>query len=305
MPRALALPGQAARRALGVVKQREFPWLNAATEKQLRGATTREQWIDRVANATSYNQRDCDELAERIFKTRLRCYEDRVTTELRRTGALKPGDRWRLSPDAKLRTELLQESHTQVGRIAETYDRDRGAWAERMKSERRAQNRYGVAKDFDDWNEGRAAWKAKQIEDTESMLADMRAGDDLYSQSGIADPKRDKSWYWQTTASGLGGLVRKTRARGAGRGRKSGKTKAASGPCERCLKMQGGNPYTKMKLIERAQALGAIDPKHFVMHPNERCTVLFKPGGQALRTKANRDKAAKWAARYGEIERAA
>jgi len=305
MPRAVPLPGQGTRRALGAVQQREFPWLNAATEKKLRGATTREQWIDRVANATSYNQRDSDELAERIFKTRLRCYEDRVTTELRRTGVLKPGDRWRLSPDAKLRTELLDESHQQVERISATYDRDRGAWAKRMKGQRVRQNRYGVAKDFDEWNERRAAWKAKQIEDTESMLADMRAGDDLYSKSGIADPKRDKSWYWQTTASRAGGLVRKTRARGAGRGRKSGKTKAAEGPCARCLRVQAGNPYTRKALIQRAKDLGAIDPKHFVMHPNERCTVLFKPGGQALRTKANRAKAEKWAARYGEIERAA
>ena len=137
------------------------------------------------------------------------------------------------------------------------------------------------------------------------MLADMRAGDDLYSKSGIADPKKDKAWYWQTTASGVGGLVRKTRARGGGRGRKAGKTKAAEGPCVRCLQMQASNPYTKTKLIERAQALGATDPKHFVMHPNERCTVLFMPGGQVLRTKANKAKAEKWAARYGEIERAA
>lgn len=305
MPRAVPLPGQGTRRALGVVQQREFPWLNAATEKKLRGATTRADWIDQVARATSYNQRDRDELAECIFKTRLRCYEDRVTTELRRTGVLKPGDRWRLSPDADLRKELLQESHQQIERISATYDRDRTAWAERAKQQRLRQNRYGVAKDFDEWSEGRAAWKAKQIEDTESMLADMRAGDDLYSKSGIANPNRDKAWYWQTTASRAGGLVRKTRARGAGRGRKSGKTKAAEGPCQRCLRVQAGNPYTRKALIQRAQDLGATDPKHFVMHPNERCTVLFKPGGQILRTKVNRAKAEKWASRYGEIERAA
>ena len=54
-------------------------------------------------------------------------------------------------------------------------------------------------------------------------------------------------------------------------------------------------------LVKAARRLRAWKPKHFVMHGNERCTVEFRPGGQKLRSKANRDKATAWATKHGTI----
>lgn len=304
MATALRLPGTGTRRGLGALRgaSRAFPWLSEATVRKLEGAKTRDEWIDQVAGSTGYSERERDELAEKMFRTKVKAYEDRVTTELRRTGAIGKAQRWRMGSDDHSRKLLWQESERHAGIVANTYDRDRARWATKAKREGGRLNRFQVAKRFDEWNESRAVVKSKQIADTEAMAADMRAGDEMYREAGISDPKRDKFWYWLTTSSGAGGIVRTTRARGGGKGRRSGKTKMASGPCARCRRMQAGNPYTRDALVAAAGKLRATDAKHFIMHPNERCTIVFKPGGQALRSKDVRDKAQKWALRHGTVE---
>jgi len=305
MPPALRLPGVGKRRGLGAVRgfarPPQFPWLSDASLRKLAGARTRDGWIDSVSSATGYTQAEKDALTENIFRTKVRAYEDRVTSELRRTGSIKKGQRWRMASDDYTRTAMWAESEKSSIGIADTYDKDRDRWAKKMKKTGGRKNRYVVAREFDDWNEGRAVWKAKQVSDSEMMVADMRAGDEMYRESGIANPKRDKAWYWLTTASGSSSINRRTTARGKGKGRKAGKTKRAEGPCKRCRAMQRKNPYTRRGLVKAAKRLGAWRPKHFVMHANERCTVEFRPGGQKLRSRANRDKATRWAEKHGTI----
>jgi hypothetical protein len=183
MPRALRLPGVGVRRGLAAVRPPEFPGLNAASAKRLTGARTRDGWIDAVARSTGYTPAERDALTERMFAEKVKAYESRVTSELRRTGVLQKGDRWRMSPDDHSRTLLWNESERHSKSIGATYDRDRQRWAAQMKKKGGRLNRYAVASQFDEWNEKRASWKSKQIADSESMLADMRAGEEMYREA--------------------------------------------------------------------------------------------------------------------------
>lgn len=120
---------------------------------------------------------DVERLRADLLRIRRRAYEDELTIQATRVGC--PGRRGALGNNPSL-TALSEASRQDAESIVNTYNYDLAAQIRAIGQDTPTANRHVYAKRLREWDEKRAAWKAKQIAQYAENSARAQAQRDFY-----------------------------------------------------------------------------------------------------------------------------
>lgn len=120
---------------------------------------------------------DVDRLRGELLRERRRYYELELTAQAQRIGC--PGQVGRLTNGAIL-SELNAVSERDATSIVNTYNYDLAVAIRYIRAETPTANRYVYAKRLRDWEQQRAGWKNKQIQQYTEGSARAKAQQDFY-----------------------------------------------------------------------------------------------------------------------------
>jgi hypothetical protein len=245
------------------------------------GRQSMNEWIDRVRDAHDWSPERRGQLVQSIFEVRRDAAEQRLSTELNRLGLLSPAERerlrFRLSEDSAYMRKMRRDAERQADRIIATDRAYREKWAEQRKAEPYPiRNRYQLNAELEQNLAERAEWKTRDIVQTESSIASNDAAQQMYAESGVADPAADPWWHYVGPSD--------------------------SRTCDRCdlLIADTSDGVTRDDLDEMLAAVNAMAPP--IMHVHCRHDADFKPPRGYVRRKENREKARGWAVMNGHFE---